>query len=65
MAMSSMSLSFWVVWSLIARSDLAAAIKKSEEFRSKLSRFPPIESGTHRETKSFAAIMDETTGFME
>lgn len=45
-------------------SDLAPAIKKSEDFRKKMSQFPPITSGKHRETKSFAAIMDETIGFM-
>lgn len=46
-------------------SDLAPAIHKSEKFREKMSQFPPITSGKHRETKSFAAIMDETMGFME
>jgi beta-1,4-N-acetylglucosaminyltransferase len=46
-------------------SDLASSIQKSEEFRIKMSQFPPITSGKHRETKSFAAIMDETVGFME
>ncbi|KAH7384504.1 glycosyltransferase family 28 C-terminal domain-containing protein [Pyrenochaeta sp. MPI-SDFR-AT-0127] len=46
-------------------TDLVPAIKKSEEFRTKMSQFPPITSGKHRETKSFAAIMDETMGFMD
>ncbi|KAF3044419.1 N-acetylglucosaminyldiphosphodolichol N-acetylglucosaminyltransferase catalytic subunit alg13 [Didymella heteroderae] len=45
--------------------DLAPSIQKSEEFRTKMSQFPPITSGKHRETKSFAAIMDETVGFMD
>ncbi|KAI4607910.1 hypothetical protein J4E80_009306 [Alternaria sp. BMP 0032] len=45
--------------------NLAPAIKKSDEFRLKMSQFPPITSGKHRETKSFAAIMDETTGYMD
>ncbi|KAF1950910.1 hypothetical protein CC80DRAFT_219592 [Byssothecium circinans] len=45
--------------------NLSSAIKKSEGFRVKMSQFPPITSGKHRETKSFAAIMDETMGFME
>ncbi|KAF2025903.1 hypothetical protein EK21DRAFT_75315 [Setomelanomma holmii] len=44
---------------------LAPAIQKSEEFRVKMSQFPPITSGKHRETKRFAAIMDETMGFMD
>ena len=46
-------------------SDLAPAINKSEDFRKKMAQFPPITSGKHRETKSFAAIMDETLGFIE
>lgn len=45
--------------------DLGPAIRKSEEFRVKMAQFPPITSGKHRETKSFAAIMDETVGFMD
>ncbi|KAI4654313.1 uncharacterized protein J4E78_007358 [Alternaria triticimaculans] len=45
--------------------NLAPAIKKSDDFRLKMSQFPPITSGKHRETKSFAAIMDETTGYMD
>ncbi|KAG9204943.1 N-acetylglucosaminyldiphosphodolichol N-acetylglucosaminyltransferase catalytic subunit alg13 [Epicoccum nigrum] len=45
--------------------DLGPAIRKSEEFRTKMAQFPPITSGKHRETKSFAAIMDETVGFMD
>ena len=53
--------------SLLLTSDrnLAPAIKKSDEFRVKMSQFPPITSGKHRETKSFAALMDETIGFMD
>lgn len=46
-------------------SDLGPAIQKSEGFRVKMSQYPPITSGKHRETKSFAAIMDETMGFMD
>ncbi|KAG9193779.1 beta-1,4-N-acetylglucosaminyltransferase [Alternaria panax] len=46
-------------------TNIAPAIKKSEDFRLKMSQFPPVTSGKHRETKSFAAIMDETTGFMD
>ncbi|XP_014557601.1 glycosyltransferase family 1 protein [Bipolaris victoriae FI3] len=46
-------------------TNLASAIKRSDEFRIKMSQFPPVTSGKHRETKSFAAIMDETTGFMD
>lgn len=45
--------------------DLSPSIQKFEEFRTKMSQFPPITSGKHRETKSFAAIMDETVGFMD
>lgn len=45
--------------------DLCSAIRESGEFREKMSQFPPITSGQHRETKSFAAIMDETVGFMD
>ncbi|KAI4698785.1 hypothetical protein J4E81_005396 [Alternaria sp. BMP 2799] len=45
--------------------NLAPAIKKSDDFRLKMSQFPPMTSGKHRETKSFAAIMDETTGYMD
>ncbi|KAH7083038.1 glycosyltransferase family 28 C-terminal domain-containing protein [Paraphoma chrysanthemicola] len=45
--------------------DLGPAIQKSEGFRVKMSQYPPITSGKHRETKSFAAIMDETIGFMD
>ncbi|KAF1922983.1 glycosyltransferase family 1 protein [Didymella exigua CBS 183.55] len=44
---------------------LVPSIQKSEEFRTKMSQFPPPTSGKHRETKSFAAIMDETVGFMD
>ncbi|RMZ73806.1 Glycosyltransferase family 28 [Pyrenophora seminiperda CCB06] len=46
-------------------TDLGPAIMKSDDFRIKMAQFPPITSGKHRETKSFAAIMDETTGFMD
>ncbi|EMD93409.1 glycosyltransferase family 1 protein [Bipolaris maydis ATCC 48331] len=46
-------------------TNLAPAIRRSDEFRVKMSQFPPITSGKHRETKRFAAIMDETTGFMD
>ncbi|KAJ4351106.1 N-acetylglucosaminyldiphosphodolichol N-acetylglucosaminyltransferase catalytic subunit alg13 [Ascochyta clinopodiicola] len=45
--------------------DLSLAIRTSGEFRNKMSQFPPITSGQHRETKSFAAVMDETVGFMD
>lgn len=45
--------------------NLTPALIKSEEFRVKMSQFPPITSGKHRETKSFAAIMDETVGFLD
>ncbi|KAJ4371287.1 N-acetylglucosaminyldiphosphodolichol N-acetylglucosaminyltransferase catalytic subunit alg13 [Neocucurbitaria cava] len=45
--------------------DLAPAITKSEDFRVKMSQFPPVTSGEHRDTKSFNAIMDETLGFMD
>ncbi|CAO2655687.1 Nn.00g044900.m01.CDS01 [Neocucurbitaria sp. VM-36] len=48
-----------------AVKDLAPAIRKSEDFRIKMSQFPPVTSGEHRETKSFAAVMDETMGFMD
>lgn len=44
---------------------LDSAIQKCDDFRSKMAQFPPITSGKHRETKSFAAIMDETVGFMD
>jgi beta-1,4-N-acetylglucosaminyltransferase len=46
-------------------SNLTLAIQKSEDFRVKMAQFPPVTSGKHRETKSFAAIMDETLGFMD
>lgn len=46
-------------------SNLTPAIQKSEDFRVKMAQFPPVTSGKHRETKSFAAIMDETMGFMD
>ncbi|KAF2276756.1 uncharacterized protein EI97DRAFT_458094 [Westerdykella ornata] len=46
-------------------NDLAPAIRKAEDFRRKMAQFPPITSGKHRETKSFAAIMDETLGVLE
>lgn len=49
----------------VSNRDLGPAIRKSEEFRAKMAQFPPITSGKHRETKSFAAIMDETVGFMD
>ncbi|KAF1911508.1 glycosyltransferase family 28 C-terminal domain-containing protein [Ampelomyces quisqualis] len=45
--------------------NLSPAIAKSCDFRTSMSQFPPITSGKHRETKSFAAIMDETMGFMD
>lgn len=45
--------------------DLGPAIRKSGEFRTRISQFPPMTSGKHRETKSFAAIMDDTVGFMD
>lgn len=50
---------------IIVTRDLSPSIQDSEEFRTKMSQFPPITSGKHRETKSFAAIMDETVGFMD
>ncbi|KAF2657876.1 glycosyltransferase family 1 protein [Lophiostoma macrostomum CBS 122681] len=46
-------------------NNLGPAIEKSEGFRVKMSQFPPLTSGKHRETKSFAAIMDETLGFLD
>ncbi|KAI8935563.1 hypothetical protein NX059_008132 [Plenodomus lindquistii] len=46
-------------------SDLKPALLKSEEFRVKMAQSPPITSGKHRETKSFAAIMDDTVGFLD
>jgi beta-1,4-N-acetylglucosaminyltransferase len=49
----------------VLNRDLGPAIRRSEEFRAKMAQFPPITSGKHRETKSFAAIMDETVGFMD
>ncbi|CAI6320363.1 unnamed protein product [Periconia digitata] len=46
-------------------TDLAPAIQRSEGFRAEMNQFPPTTSGKHRETKSFAAIMDETLGFLD
>jgi beta-1,4-N-acetylglucosaminyltransferase len=46
-------------------SNLVPAIENSSEFRSKLAQFPPITSGTHRETKSVEALMDETMGYLD
>ncbi|KAF1967084.1 hypothetical protein BU23DRAFT_660656 [Bimuria novae-zelandiae CBS 107.79] len=46
-------------------SNLAPAIKASEEFRNKMSQFPPVTAGKERQTKSFARIMDETVGFTD
>ncbi|KAF2690032.1 glycosyltransferase family 1 protein [Lentithecium fluviatile CBS 122367] len=45
--------------------NLAPAIAKSSDFRAKMAQFPPLTSGKHRETKSFADIMDETMGFLD
>jgi beta-1,4-N-acetylglucosaminyltransferase len=45
--------------------DLIPAIRKAEDFRAKMAQFPPITSGKHRETKTFAAVMDETMGFWD
>ncbi|KAF2739724.1 hypothetical protein EJ04DRAFT_483918 [Polyplosphaeria fusca] len=45
--------------------NLDTVISTAEDFRVKMSQFPPITSGKHRETKSFGAIMDETLGFMD
>jgi beta-1,4-N-acetylglucosaminyltransferase len=53
------------IQSLIVLRNLSLAITKAEDFRIKMSQFPPITSGRHRETKSFEAIMDETMGFRE
>lgn len=50
---------------ITATSHLAPTIQNSEQFRTRMSQFPPTTSGKHRETKSFAAIMDETVGFMD
>jgi beta-1,4-N-acetylglucosaminyltransferase len=49
----------------LCASNLTPTIQKSEDFRVKMAQFPPLTSGKHRETKSFAAIMDETLGFMD
>ncbi|PSN73711.1 hypothetical protein BS50DRAFT_583212 [Corynespora cassiicola Philippines] len=46
-------------------ADLASAIRKSEDFRIKMAKFPPSTSGTHRETQSFGAIMDNTLGLLD
>ncbi|KAL6712269.1 N-acetylglucosaminyldiphosphodolichol N-acetylglucosaminyltransferase catalytic subunit alg13 [Coniothyrium glycines] len=46
-------------------ANLAPAIRSTPAFSAKLSQFPPVTSGKHRETKSFAAIMDETMGFLD
>ncbi|KAF2020970.1 glycosyltransferase family 1 protein [Aaosphaeria arxii CBS 175.79] len=46
-------------------NNISAALDRSETFRAKMTTFPPITSGKHRETKSFAAIMDETMGFLD
>jgi beta-1,4-N-acetylglucosaminyltransferase len=53
---------FVLIWNY---RDLAPAIQQVEDFRIKMAQFPPITSGTNRETKSFAKIMDETMLFME
>ncbi|KAF2468461.1 uncharacterized protein BDR25DRAFT_304904 [Lindgomyces ingoldianus] len=45
--------------------NLAPAILEAENFKQKMAQFPPITSGKHRETKSFAGIMDEMLGFVE
>lgn len=45
--------------------DLAPAIKASEDFRTKMTQFPPITAGKHRHNKTFANIMDETVGFTD
>jgi hypothetical protein len=45
--------------------NLAPAIQDSEGFRVRMAQFPPITSGKHRETKTFAAIMRETIGFLD
>ncbi|KAF2003674.1 glycosyltransferase family 1 protein [Amniculicola lignicola CBS 123094] len=46
-------------------NNLAKMIPLAEGFRIAQASFPPITSGKHRETKTFAAIMDESLGFME
>ncbi|PVI05090.1 glycosyltransferase family 1 protein [Periconia macrospinosa] len=46
-------------------TNLGPTILKSEGFRQEMNQFPPITSGKHRETKSFAAIMDDTLGILE
>lgn len=64
--MSSIEIEKYVIGKLtLTIRDLGPTIRKSEEFRTEMSQFPPITSGKHRETKSFAAIMDETVGFMD
>jgi len=45
--------------------NLAPAIKASEQFRAKMTQFPPVTAGKQRQTKSFANIMDETVGFTD
>ncbi|ORX91671.1 glycosyltransferase family 28 C-terminal domain-domain-containing protein [Clohesyomyces aquaticus] len=45
--------------------NLAPAILEAEQFKQKMTQFPPITSGKHRETKSFAGVMDEMLGFVE
>ncbi|KAH7135752.1 glycosyltransferase family 28 C-terminal domain-containing protein [Dendryphion nanum] len=45
--------------------DLAPAIIRSENFKIKMTQFPPITSGKHRETKTMDNIMDETMGFLD
>jgi beta-1,4-N-acetylglucosaminyltransferase len=55
----------WLTITYALYSNLVPAIEKSSEFRSKLAQFPPITSGTHRETKSVEAMMDETMGYLD
>lgn len=45
--------------------NISSALLQSEDFRTRMLQFPPPTSGKHRETKSFAAIMDETVGFLD
>jgi beta-1,4-N-acetylglucosaminyltransferase len=62
---SNQSTTLLMSQSNLCASNLTPTIQKSEDFRVKMAQFPPLTSGKHRETKSFAAIMDETLGFMD
>jgi beta-1,4-N-acetylglucosaminyltransferase len=45
--------------------NLAAALEESEKLRERAKKWPPVNSGTHRQARGLAGVLDEEMGYLD